>query len=110
MKLLLDENLSVRLLPELIGFYPNSAHVSRVGLHHSNDREVWQFARKEGFWIVTKDADFYEMALLYGPPPKIVWLRCGNQKSEIILRKLIANKETLEAADQDDEKICVEIF
>lgn len=50
------------------------------------------------------------MTLLYGPPPKIVWLRCGNQKSEIILRKLIANKETLEAADQDDEKICVEIF
>ena len=28
--------------------------------------------------IVSKDSDFRQLAFLYGPPPKAIWLRMGN--------------------------------
>jgi len=31
-----------------------------------------------GITVVSKDSDFHQMSLLYGHPPKGVWLRCGN--------------------------------
>ncbi len=50
---------------------------------------IWEFAKLHDFCIVTQDSDFAERSRLYGAPPKVVWLRCGNstpQQVEIILR------------------------
>lgn len=75
MKLLLDENLSRRLVPRLADLFPESAHVSSVGLMQAPDSAVWEYAKSNGFAIVTADADFYELATALGHPPKVVWLR-----------------------------------
>lgn len=75
MKLLLDENLSRKLVPRLAELYPGSIHVAEAGLESSPDREVWEFARRKDFVIVSADSDFYELATTIGPPPKVVWLR-----------------------------------
>ena len=75
MKLLFDENLSRKLVSRLAELYPGSAHVVEFDLLERPDREIWDFARKGGFVIVTTDADFYELAAALGPPPKVVWLR-----------------------------------
>lgn len=75
MKLLFDENLSRRLVPQLSDLFPGSAHLSTVDLLHSPDREIWKFAAAEGFCIVTADADFFELSGRFGPPPKVIWLR-----------------------------------
>jgi predicted nuclease of predicted toxin-antitoxin system len=74
-KLLLDENLSRKLVVRLAQLYPESAHVGEFGLLASPDREVWEFAKAGGFVIVSTDSDFYEFATTLGPPPKVVWLR-----------------------------------
>ena len=42
--------------------------------------------------LVTFDTDFYDLSLLLGNPPKIVWIRTFNQTTkniELILRKHI---------------------
>ena len=75
MKLLLDENLSRRLIPCISDLFPQSAHISTVGLLQAPDNPVWEFAKSKGFCIVTADADFYELATALGPPPKVIWLR-----------------------------------
>lgn len=75
MKLLLDENLSRRLAPRLSDLFPDSKHVSEVGLLHARDAAIWEFARQNDFALVSADADFYEMAITLGPPPKVIWLR-----------------------------------
>jgi len=31
-----------------------------------------------GFTLVSKDKDFYQRAVLYGAPPKFIWLCLGN--------------------------------
>ena len=54
------------------------------------DKDVWEFARQHDYMIVSKDADFSEMGVVYGFPPKIIWIRRGNcstQAIETLLRE-----------------------
>jgi predicted nuclease of predicted toxin-antitoxin system len=88
-RLLLDQNLASRLAVSLRDAF-DVEHVRNVGLAEASDAEVWDFARSEGFTIVTKDADFQDMALLRGVPPKVVWLRLGNcttREVELAIRR-----------------------
>lgn len=78
MKLLLDENLSFRLVASLAGEFPDSTHVRDVGLLGAEDRRIWAYAARHGFLLASKDTDFYERSLVFGAPPKVVWLRIGN--------------------------------
>ena len=99
MKLLLDQNLSPRLVNALADLYPGSAHLQDVGLDRVSDAEVWAYALKNGYAILSKDSDFNERAMLYGPPPKVIWSRRGNcntQQVEQILRRAYANVVLLE--------------
>ncbi len=78
MNLLFDQNLSPRLADLLQELFPGSVHVLSVALDTASDHDVWNFARQGDFSVVTKDADFNEMAVLNGSPPKIIWLQLGN--------------------------------
>ncbi len=78
MKLLFDENLSFRLVGALSDLYPGSAHVREVGLEGAADRRIWAYAAEHGFLLTSKDTDFYDRSLIYGAPPKVIWLRIGN--------------------------------
>jgi|ERR1039458_8329335 predicted nuclease of predicted toxin-antitoxin system len=78
MKLLLDENLSPMLASQLSDLYPESLHVRDCGLKRGSDSSVWEFARENGFTIVSKDSDFDQIRLQRGHPPKVIWLRLGN--------------------------------
>ena len=82
MKLLLDENLSPRLAGLIGDLYPGSRHVEDCGLLSALDEEVWRFAAKNDFAIVSKDSDFSELSALHGSPPKVIWLRVGNCTTE----------------------------
>ena len=75
MKLLFDENLSRRLVARLADLFPASSHVVLEGLLQNPDIVVWEYAKTREYAIVTADADFYELATTFGPPPKVIWLR-----------------------------------
>ena len=91
MKLIFDENLSPRLAEHLSDIFPDSTHVRDVGLKSADDPEVWKFADNNGFVIVSKDADMHDRSLLFGFPPKVIWIRLGNcstrQVEELIRRE-----------------------
>lgn len=56
MKLLLDENLSRRIVPFLQQNYPDSSQVVLLGLQAATDAEIWEFAKVQGYVIVNRDA------------------------------------------------------
>ena len=90
MKLLFDQNLSPRLARLLSDLYPDSVHVRDIGLRDATDTAIWRYASQQGFVVVSKDSDFQQRSLLYGHPPKFVWLRIGNcptRSIEDLLRK-----------------------
>jgi predicted nuclease of predicted toxin-antitoxin system len=95
-KLLLDENLSPRLVEALAAIYPDLAHVRDFGLKSAPDPEVWAYAASYGYTIVTKDSDFHHRSFLHGHPPKVIWIRLGNCSTRDIAELLIARREEVE--------------
>jgi predicted nuclease of predicted toxin-antitoxin system len=99
MRLLLDQNLSPRLVYRLADLFPGSAHVSTHGLEQVSDRDVWEFARRHGFTLISKDSDFADISILLGCPPRVIWLRIGNctaQQIEALLRRHASDIEAFE--------------
>lgn len=109
MKLLLDQNLSWRLLQETESAFPGSGHVRLLSMETASDSAIWSFAQEQGYAILTKDADFVELAALYGPPPKVIWLNLGNVSNAIVRSKLLAHTEAIHAFLADAEDGVLEI-
>src|SRR5687767_7690955 len=78
MKLLFDQQLSPRLVQQLRDLFPDSKHVSAIGLDTADDLTVWAYCRANGYTLASKDRDFSDLAVLRGFPPKLIWLQLGN--------------------------------
>ncbi len=109
MKLLLDENLSRRLVPFLLHDYPDSSQVVLLGMESATDKEVWQKAKEDGYVIVTRDADFQELSLVWGQPPKVIRLKTLNQSRAATLKVLLDNREVIIESLMDRDLASVEI-
>lgn len=108
MKLLLDENLSDRIVDRIIDLYPSSEHVKLLGLTNTDDRIIWEYAKANGFAIVSKDSDFHQRSLVYGHPPKFIYLRTGNSPTSNIVLILRDNFDTIiEFENRETESILV---
>lgn len=104
MKLLFDQNLSSALVSRVVDLFPGSAHVKEVGLTQSDDGSIWSHAREHGFTIVSKDSDFQQRSLLFGAPPKVVWLRVGNCPTGLIEKLIRDHSVTLHTFEADVEQ------
>lgn len=101
MRLLFDHNLSPRLVNRLADIYPDSQHIFRLGLEQAEDRVVWEYARQYEFVLVTRDSDFNELSVLWGFPPKVIWIRRGNCATHRIEEILRVHLEDIRAWIQD---------
>ena len=111
MKLLLfDQNLSPRLVEHLADIYPDSAHVFSLGLGEALDMEIWQYAHDHDYIIVTKDADFSEVGIIKGFPPKIIWIRRGNCSTKDIETILRENYSAISNLSEDRETGILTLF
>ena len=73
---LFDENIPIRFL-----FSPTLPTIHSRDLGESlSDSLLWEFARKNGLVIVTKDTDFSNRSMLVEPPPWVIHLRIGNMR------------------------------
>jgi hypothetical protein len=59
-KLLLDQNISRKLVPLLREDFPDSAHVAELDLAQSTDRQIWDYAGQNDYVIVSKDSDLMD--------------------------------------------------
>jgi predicted nuclease of predicted toxin-antitoxin system len=84
MKLLFDQNLSLKLCRQLEDLFPESSQARFGRLDQAPDRMLWDFAKAGNYTLVSLDSDFADMATLLGPPPRVIWLRCGNQSTAVI--------------------------
>ncbi|NEO82719.1 MAG: hypothetical protein F6J87_00420 [Spirulina sp. SIO3F2] len=109
MKLLFDQNLSRKLVSRLADLFPDSSHVQFHNLAEESDTQVWDFAQQNGFCIVTQDVDFAERSRLYGAPPKVIWLRCGNSTTLQVEALLRSGEEAIRALISDNDLHCLEL-
>ena len=93
MKLLVDENISYRLVELLADVFPDSVHVRDVGLEAAADSLIWDYAKSNRLVIVSKDSDLHQRSFVLGQPPKVIWVRLGNCSTadiENLLRRSVA--------------------
>lgn len=112
MNLLFDQNISFRIVRILKDIYPEAKQVKDVGLENSSDLVIWQYAKENNFAIVTFDADFYDLSLVKGIPPKIIWLRIGNTSTRNIVKTLRDNHDLIKeflTAKEYHEISCLEL-
>ncbi|MFT3685085.1 MAG: DUF5615 family PIN-like protein [Phycisphaerales bacterium] len=92
MKIWLDAQLSpivARWLCDEFKFDVQSLRAK--GLAQASDHRIFAEAKKDGIdVIISKDADIVQIVESSTPPPRLVWLTCGNRSSAqvmTILRK-----------------------
>lgn len=108
MKLLLDENLSDRIIAQIIDLYPDSEHVKTVGLMNIDDKVIWEYAKTHNFVLVSKDSDFHQRSLLYRSPPKFIYLRIGNSPTSKIVQIFREGFDTItQFGDSETESILI---
>ena len=110
MKLLLDENLSRRIVPALQDAFPGSTQVVLAGLERAADRTLREYAKVNDFVIVTKDDDFTDLLALLGYPPKIILLALGNTSNPAVITALIKAKDEIDAAFASRETGLITIY
>lgn len=107
MKLLFDENLSPKL-PQLVATtHPGSRHVRELGLKGQTDEAIWAYAKSNGFTIISKDKDFYQRALLYGAPPKFIWLCLGNCTRNDLLSLIQRHERDISVFETSPESVLI---
>ncbi|MBK9045713.1 MAG: DUF5615 family PIN-like protein [Bacteroidetes bacterium] len=92
MKLLFDQNISFRIINKVEGSFPGSEQTRRLNLDKASDLDIWNYAKRHEYCIVTFDSDFIDISVLKGFPPKIIWLRSGNTSTENIAGILLGNQ------------------
>ena len=103
MKLLLDENISRRVIPKIEKAFYGSTHVVIEGLQCASDYTIWEYAKAHGYTIVSKDEDFLRMQLLLGYPPKLISLQIGNCTNDQIGRILIKKQDYIKTSLLNEE-------
>jgi predicted nuclease of predicted toxin-antitoxin system len=83
--IILDEQLSPHLakwIQEHTGIDTYSA--SYLNLTNSLDKEIFEYGKQNNSIIITKDSDFIPLLSDFGPPPKIIYITCGNTSNKYL--------------------------
>lgn len=108
--LLIDANVSYRIKKLLAQKFPSIQHASALPNHPLKDIEFWEFAKKESLVIITYDEDYIDIQTLKGFPPKIIWLRFGNQPTVYIANKLLLYETEIQNFIGSEELGVLEIY
>ena len=104
MTIWLDAQLSPAIATWITATFGIEAHAVRdLGLRDAKDSPIFQAARAAGAVVMTKDSDFIALLRRLGPPPKVLWLTCGNTSNarlrDILSRALPSAVARLEGGE-----------
>jgi predicted nuclease of predicted toxin-antitoxin system len=111
MKLLVDANISWRLLRTISQHFPDSVHVDSITPEIPlKDLDIWNFALEHNYMILTNDEDFFELSMFKGYPPKLIILRTGNVSTRNLSRVLINHIQEIEQFAESEDLGILEIY
>jgi predicted nuclease of predicted toxin-antitoxin system len=107
MKLLLDENLSWRMIKMLESISEEIIHVSNLKITQpADDISIWNYAKKNGFTIISKDDGFEKIVLIRKAPHKLIYLKTYNLDTKKLVDLMIENKDKIiEFVNSNDNDI-----
>ncbi len=112
MKVLIDQNISYRIVPRLTHLFEELVHVKSLSWIDWNDYDIFINARLQGYTaVITLDEDFNILLLEYGKPPKVIWLKTGNCSTQVLSEIIISKIEIINSFLEDNDDFdCLEIY
>ena len=110
MRLLLDQNLSWRLVRLLASRFTDVVHVSTVGLSQATDLQIWAYAANHTCVIVSKDSDFQNFVQITDTFPKFIWLQMPRASTSVIAKTLLDQYEhILDFCQSTDVRLIINV-
>jgi len=99
-----DAQLSPAIAPWIEDAFGVPARAVRdLGLRDARDGLIFAAARDADAIVLTKDSDFVRLLEQRGPPPRVIWLTCGNTSNsrlkEVLSERLLQALSQLEAGE-----------
>ena len=110
MNLLFDQNISPKIIKQIEGNFPGAKQVRHLGLENASDLEIFEYAKRHGFAVVTFDSDFVDLNVIRGFPPKIIWLKTGNLTTKSVTELIYKNMVVIQSFLQSEEDEILEII
>lgn len=86
-----DAQLSPALAPWITKqFGVDAASVRYLDMLRAKDRNIFQAAKEARAIVLTKDVDFVLLLQRFGPPPSVLWVRCGNTSNAYLRNVLVS--------------------
>ncbi|MGF1569937.1 MAG: DUF5615 family PIN-like protein [Nodosilinea sp.] len=94
--------VDAHLSPAIATWITNNFDVTAVALRDlglrdaedAEDPEIFEATKVQDAILMTKDRDFVDLVDRLGPPPKVIWLTCGNTSNARLREILSATLET----------------
>ncbi|MEX0772325.1 MAG: DUF5615 family PIN-like protein [Balneolales bacterium] len=102
MKVLIDAQLSPSIAAWINKSFGNIKAISTrsVKLNAAEDKEIYLYAKHNGYVIMSKDDDFLRLIEQHGMPPQLIWVTCGNtsnaEMKAILLKTILKVKDLIE--------------
>lgn len=109
MKLLIDQNISKRIIASITDIFPDSVHVVDVSLSDASDLEVRNYAYLNQYILVTTNNEFFDLNMLLENPPKIIHIKGNHVTSNKLEWALRVNQEGIESFYSDSPTTCLSI-
>lgn len=110
MKLLFDQNISFRLIRKITDLFPDSKQVRELSLENSTDIEIFNYAKKFGFTIVTFDSDFFDLYAYFAQCEHLISLQSEQSLSSLkknvskpLISLIMSLKSSLSGSTQCDQ-------
>jgi predicted nuclease of predicted toxin-antitoxin system len=110
LKLLFDQNISPKIVKQLEDIFPEAKQVRHLGLENASDIQIFEFAKKNGYAVVTFDSDFVDLNIIKGFPPKIVWLKTGNLTTKAISELIRKKQMVIQTFLKSEENEILEVI
>ena len=109
MKLLIDMNLSPRLVELLAGAGMEATHWNAVGSNDASDHEIMAYAKEHGFIVLTHDLDYGAiLAVTNAEKPSVVQIRAGDVTPETLIEAVITGLHQCKQALADGALLTID--
>jgi len=89
MRLLLDAHLPPALAKVLTKKGYDATTVTALSMKSCEDSTIWNYAKENGFTLVSKDEDFIRLLGDKGSSPALIWIRTGNCKNRELIEAVV---------------------
>jgi predicted nuclease of predicted toxin-antitoxin system len=104
-KFLVDNQLPIALARFLAAEGHDAQHVLDLRMDEADDAAVWAYAAAQGRTLVSKDEDFFHLAIRNPGAGTLIWVRLGNCRNQALISTFERSLDQLIAALQQGGRI-----